>query len=894
MRNKYARKSLRGGKLHRFVAVLAGACVLSSGALAASVMGSAASAGAAPACDVTVDANGIQSGILTIQGGIDASVSGDTICVWPGLYNQDQALARDPNTGGAGSNDFNIFVGKSVTILGLDSSGNAITAAPQGASSTAAPVVEAAASEPDFGSSNIFVQAANVTLSGLEINGTPNDISKSVEIVGNGVTVTDTAFAPSTTSGGVGIYISDFHFNPAGSGTSTVTTYNFTNNTFDGDQNESAIYVASGAGWTGPASGRVISGNAFSNLDDAMDFAGPGAAGWLVYPVGAATITGNTFATIARRHLEVWGDGGPGVGYMSPDWCGIMANNTFDGGSFIWQGTTVCPSGAARTWASGAFTNIAGLYSKIQPYGITKSQAGDTVQVLGGTYNENLTINHALTLKGANAGVAGTGVRGPESLVELLAADSGSIFNITTADPVTIDGFRAQFNGTEQNGGVVLSLAASNQLTFKNNLLDNSTYVNTLIFDDSAATSTFTNNKFTGLAQTGSPGTGVVAAWGTTPGGAQAVVTIAGNTFSALTDNDGVPAINLNTVSGNVTGNTFQNIHQYGILLADKLGNLTISGNLFDNIKNDTPGPTSNRGAGIRTFSQPNFVGPVNITGNTFTNNYFGVRVANDGSPADISNGNFKVNRNNIATSNSSAGISLASGTVGTLNGTCNWWGQTGGPIAGQVQGSVTTSPFLRVSNLAAPCPATVPSAPQAAFAVPFNDHGAKVVWTVPASNGGAPITGYKITPYAAGVAQPAIVFNSTATTQQISGLTDGASYRFTVAARNVVGFGPPSAQSPAMIAGAPGQPGVPTVVRTSSGKLKNTFAAPMNNGAAITSYTVTCASSNGGVTKTQTGTASPITVTALTPGKSYTCRVSATNSRGTGPLSNPSAAINA
>jgi hypothetical protein len=67
-----------------------------------------------------------------------------------------------------------------------------------------------------------------------------------------------------------------------------------------------------------------------------------------------------------------------------------------------------------------------------------------------------------------------------------------------------------------------------------------------------------------------------------------------------------------------------------------------------------------------------------------------------------------------------------------------------------------------------------------------------------------------------------------------------------------------------------------------------------MNNGAAITSYTVTCASSNGGVTKTQTGTASPITVTGLTAGKSYTCRVSATNSRGTGPLSNPSAAINA
>ncbi len=891
MRTKDVRKSARLGGLHRLVALLASACLVGGGA-AGLVIGSA-SAGAAPACDVIVDANAVQSAITTIQGGIDAATSGNTVCLWPGLYNQDQALNRDPNTGGTGANNFNIFVGTPVTILGLDAAGNAITSAPQGATPVNAPVVEAAASEPTFGSSNIFVQAANVTISGLEINGTPNDIAKSVEIAGNGSTVTDTAFAPSTTSGGVGIYISDFHFDPSGSGTSTVTTYHFTDNTFDGDQNESAIYVASGAGWTGPTSGRVISGNAFSNMDDAMDFAGPGAQPWLVYPVGAATITGNTFSSIARRHLLVWGDGGPGVGYISPDWCATIAGNTFDAGSFIWQGTTVCPSGAARTWASGAFTNIAGLYSTIQRYGINKSLSGDTVQVLPGTYDEALTIGHALTLRGANAGVAGTAARGPESLVKLIASEPGSIFNITTPNQVTIDGFRAQFAGTEQNGGLVLSLAASNHLTFKNNLVDNSTYVNSLVFDDSAATSTFTNNKFTAIGQTGSPGTGVIAPWGTT-GGAQAVVTITGNTFSQLTDQDGVPAINLNTVSGTVSGNTFSDIHQYGILLADTLGNLSISGNLFDNIHNDTPMSSGNRGSGIRTFAQPNFVGPVTVTGNTFSNSYHGVRVANDGSPADISNGNFKVIRNNIATSNTSAGISVATGTVGTLDGTCNWWGQTSGPAPAQTEGTVTTTPFLRSSNLAAQCPATVPSAPAPAFAVPYNDHGAKVVWRAPTSNGGSAITGYRIVPYVAGVAQPAQVFNSTATTQFITGLTDGSSYQFTVAARNAVGFGPASAKSPAMIAGAPGQPGTPTVTRPASGSLRVAFAKPMANGAAITSFTATCASSNGGVTQNKTGTASPITVTGLTPGRSYRCTVKATNSRGTGPVSDPSPAITA
>jgi len=371
------------------------------------------------------------------------------------------------------------------------------------------------------------------------------------------------------------------------------------------------------------------------------------------------------------------------------------------------------------------------------------------------------------------------------------------------------------------------------------------------------------------------------------------VVTFTGNTFSQLTDQDGVPAINLNTVSGTVTGNTFQDIHQYGILLADKLGNLTISGNLFDNIHNDTPNSSDNRGSGIRTFSQPNFVAPVTITGNTFSNSWHGVRVANDGSPADISNGNLQVIRNTIATNNVDAGLSVASGTVGSLNGTCNWWGQASGPAPAQKEGSVTTTPYLTTSNLAGQCP-IAPGAPAPAFAVPYNDHGAKVVWKTPANNGGSPILGYKVIPYKAGVAQPAIAYSGTATSKQISGLTDTVSYRFTVTARNVVGYGPPSAMSPAMIAGAPGQPGVPTAVNVGSGSLKVTFAAPMNNGATITSFNVTCTSTNGGATKSKTGTASPITVTGLTPGKSYRCRVNATNSRGTGPMSDPSAAVNA
>ena len=50
---------------------------------------------------------------------------------------------------------------------------------------------------------------------------------------------------------------------------------------------------------------------------------------------------------------------------------------------------------------------------------------------------------------------------------------------------------------------------------------------------------------------------------------------------------------------------------------------------------------------------------------------------------------------------------------------------------------------------------------------------------------------------------------------------------------------------------------------------------ANSDGGDAITGYTVTCDSSDGGTTQTATDTASPITVSALTNGSTYACTVS-------------------
>lgn len=85
--------------------------------------------------------------------------------------------------------------------------------------------------------------------------------------------------------------------------------------------------------------------------------------------------------------------------------------------------------------------------------------------------------------------------------------------------------------------------------------------------------------------------------------------------------------------------------------------------------------------------------------------------------------------------------------------------------------------------------------------------------------------------------------------------------------------------------------PAAPTGASATAGDTQASvsFAAPTDTGGApITGYTVT--SSPGGFTGT--GSASPITVTGLTNGTSYTFTVTATNTAGTGPASTASNAV--
>ncbi|MCM3887100.1 putative Ig domain-containing protein [Frankia sp. R82] len=130
-----------------------------------------------------------------------------------------------------------------------------------------------------------------------------------------------------------------------------------------------------------------------------------------------------------------------------------------------------------------------------------------------------------------------------------------------------------------------------------------------------------------------------------------------------------------------------------------------------------------------------------------------------------------------------------ASTTTRTLSGLTANASYTFTVAAINAIGTGTASP-----QSAAVVPYALPAAP-AITAVSAGSTSATLSWTAPASNGSA-ITGYVVTPYIAGVAQPTQTFTGTATTQTITGLTGGTAYTFRVAATNAAGTGPQSAAS--------------------------------------------------------------------------------------------------
>lgn len=195
-------------------------------------------------------------------------------------------------------------------------------------------------------------------------------------------------------------------------------------------------------------------------------------------------------------------------------------------------------------------------------------------------------------------------------------------------------------------------------------------------------------------------------------------------------------------------------------------------------------------------------------------------------------------------------------------------------------QGAIETSPEELASyQNSVPNQKSKPSAPRTVTATPGNAQ-AVVSFLPPLNTGNAPILRYTV------LSNPGFL-QTTGTTAPITvtGLTNGTSYTFMVFATNSVGNSPQSLPSAAVTPIT--VPSAPTAVSATAGNAQATisFTAPTSDGGSpILSYTVT--SSPDGLTAT--GSGSPIVLTGLTNGITYTFTVTTTNLAGT---SIPSAA---
>jgi hypothetical protein len=182
-----------------------------------------------------------------------------------------------------------------------------------------------------------------------------------------------------------------------------------------------------------------------------------------------------------------------------------------------------------------------------------------------------------------------------------------------------------------------------------------------------------------------------------------------------------------------------------------------------------------------------------------------------------------------------------------------------------------------------------LPTAPGIGTATATGSTSASVTYTAPLSDGGSTITSYTAVSSPGG--QTATVFQSGSGTINISGLSQGTYYTFTVYATNALGNSPPSSSSNQIRTfGVPDAPTIGTATATGSTSASVTYTAPLSDGGStITSYTAVA--SPGGQTATvfQSGSGT-INISGLSQGTYYTFTVYATNALGN---SSPSSSSN-
>ncbi len=343
----------------------------------------------------------------TIQKAIDTVQAGGEVRVLPGNYSE---TASNRYVQGNGPHVFGLFIDKDdVTVMGVTAADAPIT------DPTATQARVDTNSTANFGPDGIFVEGDGVTIAGLEIGTNCCGQNKTIEIIGDAFTLKDSFVNDPQGS----VYFNDW----VASDPSHIQSYTIDHNIFASGV---SIDLTSGAGLSGPVSGRQITDNEFELSSGetwpVISFNGSGTGvPWFVGSVGGAVITGNTFHNTnygAVQWIRARGD----YNNAQFDWESYWNDNTYD--NAVVFGSNLLTDLGEYSYTSGSYT-----FNHVRRIGATIQQevdhatAGDTVLVNEGTYVEQVTVNKDLTLLGED-GKAVTFIQAPATLPNTSTTDS--------------------------------------------------------------------------------------------------------------------------------------------------------------------------------------------------------------------------------------------------------------------------------------------------------------------------------------------------------------------------------------------------------------------------------------------------------------------------------------
>lgn len=204
----------------------------------------------------------------------------------------------------------------------------------------------------------------------------------------------------------------------------------------------------------------------------------------------------------------------------------------------------------------------------------------------------------------------------------------------------------------------------------------------------------------------------------------------------------------------------------------------------------------------------------------------------------------------------------------------------------GRVSISVSDAPGRTANGAVSVTMLGRPGAPTSVAAQADRDAGgrARVSWSAPAYDGGAPIRTYTAKWTGGSTGQ----LDCTASPCTIDGLTNGKDYFFTITATNIVGEGDPGGPSNAARPDTkPGPVNGVTMASRGDGSLTINWTPPENKGSAVSKYVLRLVPTGGGTPRT-TEVAAPATtttVTGLNNMSEYSVAAQAYNEAGPGPF---------